>query len=676
MKTMKRILALLMVATMALSLAGCGKKAERVEAKIEFDKNGNYITPSTVLEITGWNTQGTSYNMGPDYGYRDVTAEWLEAETNVVYKNIYGNDNGSWDAKLDRLVTGGDLPDVVFCGAYQGPAHFNKLDDMKVLYHLDPEVIQQIAPNLWARTPQECWDAFTVTGEDGKEYITGIPYGLDIRYDEPFKGVMTMDGKEYVAPDFEAYSQDEIDYIRETQKKYETDVTFLSTQCLYVRDDILQDFFPKAKSYDDLLAVLEEKQAPLSDDMLDIGITSTEQFLKFMRDIKRENYKTDDGKTVYAFGYSGADNWLALSQFGSELVGYKNHNYSGTINWETGEYELFLLSDIVKKSAKLQNELINEGVIDKESLAQSTGAYQEKVLNGQYAIAAINTFGQAGDVNSQLEAAGKDFKYRPLIMQIPNDPQYPAFYEPTMWQSSLAITTNMKKGDVYQFLNWIDTQYTSEWEEIVAWGPEGEDLYEDFYEEILDEEGNPVLDEEGNPKKELRRKFKNENFNKYYIDGDDNALEDSETLGLGDTAGSEFPIYPLKVTKWDATILNRCVTYSETGDGAFRFTPDSVHVQNVQEYPSTQIWSAIYADIPEVVEYWSKRETWEKKVMSALAADPGDFEAKWAELERTMNSIINVDDFEAACTAAIKPEIDKIKAKEAAATAVVAETEA
>ncbi|MBR5239556.1 MAG: hypothetical protein IKW04_03135 [Clostridia bacterium] len=661
MKTMKRILALLMVATMALSLAACGKKAERADVPIEFDENGNYIVPSVVLELTGWNTQGTNFIMGPDYGYKDVTADWLESKTNVVYKNIYGNDNGSWDAKLDMLVTGGDLPDLVFCGAFQGPAHFNKLDQYDVLYHLDPEVIQKVAPNLWARTPAECWDAFTVT-KDGETYITGIPYSIDIRYDEPFTGKMTMNDEEFTAPDFVPYTEDEIKYIRETQKKYETDVTFLSTQCLYVRDDILQDFFPNAASYDELVERLNEKQAPLSDEMMEgINITSTEQLVKFMYDIQKAGYKTDDGKTVYAFGYSGADNWLALSQFGSELMGYKNHNYSGTINWKEEKYELFLLSDIVKEAARIQNQMINDGVIEKESLAQSTGAYEEKVLAGRYAIAAINYFDAVGNVNDQLEASGATFKYRPLIMNIPNDERYPAFYEPTMWMSSLAITTNMKECHVYQLLNWIDQQYTTEWEEIAAWGTEADDLFVDTYEEVTDEEGNTT-------EVFVERKFKDDRYNKYFIEDDANALGDDETLGLGETSGSAFPIYPLKVTKWSPVILNKCVIYGESGDGGFRFTPDSKHVQNVKEFPLTQIWSSIYADIPEVVEYWSKRETWENAVLSALAAAPGEFEAKWAELERTMNGIIDVKAFEEKCTEAVIDDIKALKEKEAAAT--------
>lgn len=632
MKSMKRILALLMVALMALSLAACDKKPTETNSAEYFDENGNYIVPDTTLEIVGWYTQGTDFAMGADTGATDLTADWLEAKTNVVYKNIYGNDGGSWDAKLTRLVVGENMPDVVFCGAFQGPAHFNKLDELDVLYKLTPEMIQKVAPTLWARTPKDCWDAFT--DKDG--YITGIPYAIHESYDEPFTATTDT---------FKGYTEDEINYIRETQLLYETDVTFLSSQCLYVRDDILRDFFPEAKTYAEIEKIAKEKNAPIGDELLDVPIYSTEDLVKFMYDIQAKGYK-EGNKTVYPFGYNGGDNWLALSQFGSELMGYKNHNYSGTINWETKEYELFLLSDIVKESARLQNQMLNDEVIESESLAQPTNLYKEKAMNGQYAIVALNMFGQAANINQELADAGKSFRFRPLIMQIPNDPRYPAFTERTLWKSSLALTTAMTEAEVYQYLNWIEVQYSDEFEEIASWGSK-ETAAEIWHEETA-EDGRTI------------RKYNDERFNRYFLEGDDTALESVETLGFGDTSGSAFPVYALPTTRWLPTIYNRSYIYALTGNGALRFPPSSEHVKNVVAFPPTQIWSAIYADIPEVVEYWAAREQWESKIRIALGAKPGEFEARWSELESTMNNIVDVDAMEKACTEAFQPYLEAL----------------
>ncbi len=626
MKTIKRLVALLMAATIALSFAACGKpKNETIDISTLFDENGKYIVPDEMFEVVGWYTQGTDFASGADTDDVDLARDWLEEKTKVTYKNVYGNDGGSWDAKLTRLVVGKNMPHVVFCGAFQGPAHFNKLAELDQLYKLTPELIQKIAPTLWERTPKECWDAFT--DKDG--YITGIPYSIHESYDEPFLG----------------YTDEEKEYVRETQLTYETDVTFLSTQCLYIRDDILRDFFPDAKTYDELEAMAKELNAPLGDLMMDIPIKSTEELVDFMYAIQAKGYK-EGNKTVFPFGYNGGDNWLALSQFGSELMGYKNHNYSGTINWKTKRYELFLLSDLVKETARLQNQMLNDEVIESESLAQPTNLYKEKAMNGQYAIVALNSFGQAGDINKELADAGKNFRFRPFIMQIPNKEEYPAFTEKTMWRSSLALTNTMTDAQVCQYLNWIEVQYSDEWEEIAAWGPQAT-AAERWHEET-DANGRTI------------RKFNDERFNRYFLENDDSALEDNETLGLGDTSGSSFPVYPLSVTKWNPKVYNRSYVYSLTGDGVFRFPPSSEHVKNVVSFPPTQIWSSIYADIPEVVEYWAAREQWESKIRIALGAKPGEFDARWGELETTMNGIVDVKAFEDACTAAFQPYLEAL----------------
>ncbi len=613
MKTMKRLIALLMVALMALSLAACGEP-EYIAPEELFDENGNFIVPEKTLEVVGWNTQGTDYASGSPIKMEDLPRQWLEERSNVTYKNIYGNDGGSWDAKLTRLVVGNNMPDVVFCGAFQGPAHFNKLDELDQLYKLTPEMIQKVAPNLWEKTPQDCWDAFT----DDEGYITGIPYSIHVSYDEPFRD----------------YTEEEIAYIRETQLKYETDVTFNAFQCLYIRDDILKDFFPEAKTYAELEKIALETNRPLGDTMLDIPIYSTQELIDFMYAIQEKGYK-EGNKTVYPFGYNGGDNWLALSQFGANLMGYNNHNYSGTINWTTKRYELFLLSDIVKESARLQNQMLNDEVIESESLAQPTNLYKEKVMNGQYAIAAINTFDQVNNVNKELADSGKTFRYRPFIVQVPQQKDYPAFTERNMWTNSLAMTTEMSEVEVYQYLHWIDLQYTDEWEEIAAWGTKEADLF--------------VTNEDGT------RKFKDERFNRYFLNEDDSALADDETLGLDMTAGSAFPVYPLMITRYRPTIYNRTYTYSLTGDGVFRFPPDSEHAKAAIAYPPAQIWSSIYADIPEVVDFWSTREQWEAKIRIALGAKPGEFEDRWGELEASIADIVDVKAFEDACTEAFQP---------------------
>ena len=136
----KKIVSLLLAMSVAVSMASCGKKQQAVV----LDENGNYVVPEEKLELTVWNTQGTDYAAKP-LQKDDLVAEWLVNKTNVEVKNVYGNDGGSWDAKLTKLVAGNNLPEIRACGSFQGPAHFNKINQLKQpLHHRPPQHLFQL----------------------------------------------------------------------------------------------------------------------------------------------------------------------------------------------------------------------------------------------------------------------------------------------------------------------------------------------------------------------------------------------------------------------------------------------------------------------------------------------------------------------------------------------------
>ena len=79
-----------------------------------------------------------------------------------------------------------------------------------------------------------------------------------------------------------------------------------------------------------------------------------------------------------------------------------------------------------------------------------------------------------------------------------------------------------------------------------------------------------------------------------------------------------------------------------TSNSGFKFAADSKHVVETQ-YPSCQGWDSIYAEIPEVVTFWAERNTWENGFKLALAAEPGQFNAKWKKAVNTLEDIVDVD---------------------------------
>lgn len=610
----------LLAAVLALTvLCGCNKKES---VGMMADGADGYV-PQKELELTVWNTQGTDY-IAKEIS-DNVVENWLVIKTKVKVTNVYGNDGGQWSPKLTKLVASNNLPNIVWCQSGQGPAHFAELDDLELVWELTPEMIQKYAPNLWAKTPEYLWERIKVNGK-----ILGIPFNLR-------PGKETLPGMS--------------DEILNTINKIKTvpinDAMALKTGYLYIRDDILKQFYPEAKDYDELIALLSERGEPIGDELLDIPIFSTDEYIQFMYDIVSGNFKSADGKKVYAYGYTGGDNWEALAWLGADMYGYKGHNYTGTWNSETKRIEIPLVGDLIRRAAKTQNQMLNDNVIDPESLAQTINQFEAKVLNGQYAICSFNMLGDTVSLNEQIKSAGHNFQYRPFLTQVPAQEGYDAYEEEFLWNESLCLLKTLSEEDVYQVLNWINTQYSDEYEEIINWGPEEAGLYTET--------------EDG------KREFTDPRFTDYFINQNASALTAEETKGLsgplteGYRIGGLFGVTSTAgVNQWMPVIMSGKEVYTPSCNSGFKFLPDSPHVTNVKTYPACQAWSTVYADIPEVVTFWSERATWEDKFKMALAAKPQEFDEKWQGAIDDLNQLVPVSEMADKMTAIAQPIAEQI----------------
>lgn len=599
----KRLIAVLMLLVLAVTLCACGEKEVSISeenGKMVFDKK---------LELTVWETQGTDY-APPKLPDENVVGDWLIQETNTEVVNIYGNGGGQWDAKLTKLVAGGNLPDIVHCGAGQGPAHFTKLDELKQVWHLTPEMLKKYAPNAWERIPQELWDKMTVNGN-----ILGVPYYISV--------------SEETQP---AASAEDIEFIKNYKHTPYNDVMYLNTQCLWIRDDILKMFYPEAKTYDEFVEIMNKSDKPIGDELLDIPIKTTEEYIKFLYDIKNLNLK-ENGKIVYPFGYDGSDCWAALCWLGADMYGYKGHYYTGTWNSNKEKIDIMLTGDLLREAAETQNQMVNDEVIEMESLAQTAALYKEKALNGQYAIIPIDLVGNAQSVNEQLKAAGKTFRFRPFITQVPAHEDYQPYKNEYAWGESICFLKTLSESELIQALNWMDTQFSDKYEEIANWGPEEAGLYT--------EDENGV------------RTFKDERFTKYFVNNDASALDKKETKGLiGATTTRKNGRFSMAINGWShwaPSVMLRANTMAPTMSSGFKFAADSEHVVTKLNPPS-QGWDSIYAQIPEVVDFWAERDAWENGFKLALAAEPGQFDAKWEKALKTLGDIVDVEAMENAMT--------------------------
>ena len=605
-KMVSLMVCVLLVATLLISCK---------PADVTGNVSGDGYVPSKKLELTVWNTQGTDYI--PKSINDDVVEKWLFEKTKVRVKNTYGNDGGQWDSKLTKLVAGNNLPDILWCQSGQGVSHFEKLKELKVLYEITPEMIQKYAPEVWKRTPESLWTDFTV---DGK--IMGIPFNLPVsQIEEISPGISSEDSQ----------------LIKEKYEDYVDDVTL---GAIWVRDDILKMIYPEAKTYDELVALLEEKQAPIGEELLDVAIDTPEKYIDFMYKIKNLNL-TEDGKKVYAYGYAGDgnDNWEAINYLGADMYGFKRHNYTATWNFETEKVEIPLTGELVKKAVKTQNEMINDGVIDPESLAHTIDQFKTKVYNGQYAICDMRRVGDTVTVNKQLEETGKKFKYRPLYTQVPSQKGYEPFKNEYKFSDSICFLNTLDEEEVIQVLNWVNMQYTSEFEDVYNWGSKEDGLY---------------VEENG------KRKFVDDRFTKYFVESDKSALVINDAKGL---AGSSAKLYviPCKYSKWTPDIYVGYRKYAPTVLSGFRFPVDSEHVTKVKTAPPCEAYASEFSAITEVIDYWGARENWEIAVKKAFAASKDEFETKWASAMETLNGIVDISEMERKMTEIAKSYTDEIE---------------
>lgn len=561
------------------------------------------------LNLTVWNTQGV------EYVYRElnenIPEDWLYEKTGVKVENIYGNDGGQWDSKLTKLVAGDNLPHVIWCMTGQGPSHYGKLHQLGKLNVLTEDMLKEYAPNIWKRTPSYVWDAFKT--EDGG--ILGIPFDL------------SADDIDVVYPDYTDEEKDTLLNLKEVP------VSGLST-ALSIRDDVLKQIYPEAKSYDELVALLEETGKPIGDMILDVPIDTTEEFIDFMYKIRDLNIM-ENGKKVYAFGYAGDgnDNWESLVYLGNMMYGSGTHEYSGHYNTSTNSMELPLLTDHIREMARTQNQMILDKVIDPESLAHTGAQFKAKVLQGQYAICAAGRVGDFNTVNSQLEDSGYDFKYRPLFIDIPAPEGYAPAKAASSFGSSVALLNTLSEEEVIRVLKWMDLQYTEEFIEVLNWGRPEDGLY--------------TVQEDGT------RLFKDEAFNKYFLEADSSALDVAKSKGIGNLA-SRLCIRPMASSKWTPDVYNKKVFYAPTIRSGFKFVADSPIVARVQQVPVTSVRAAIFADIPEITDFWAKREEWEIAIKKAIASGEGQFDAKWDEMIDIVNGIVNVETMEQKMNDCIK----------------------
>ena len=103
------------------------------------------------------------------------------------------------------------------------------------------------------------------------------------------------------------------------------------------------------------------------------------------------------------------------------------------------------------QAAKTQAQLIREGVIDPESLVHASEIFEEKVLDGQYALIAPAYMGLS-DINERLKKNNAPFRYRPFFTQVPAAEGFEKgkVESDPIWGEALCILNTLSEEELHQ----------------------------------------------------------------------------------------------------------------------------------------------------------------------------------------------------------------------------------
>lgn len=593
------------------ALAGCGKTpSATVDSNYEWTYKKERVADSSEIpswtqkemSLVAWNANGT----GGFTKYRsneDVVSPEIKRVTGVSVNQSKSFDNAgsSIDAALQKIVLAGNYPDVAY-GTHE-TAEIIKAGDYSLVYDLT-ELIDEYCPTIKARMPEYVWNTPAVNGgRDGKIY--GLPFNLgDV-------GLSTVD------PDADPRKSLAFEYMQDYYG------------CVYVREDILKEAYPQAKTYQEIKDIYAEKGGFTVDDLYDVKITSAEEFYGFLENLNKTilsnpKYTFSNGRRVMpilACDGSDRDNWSLMSGLWPKLMGASGYLNSMFSYWDAKDHKVknMMLQDFFKEYLKKWNEMIRAGsLMNDYGFRTPYSTIQAELNSGYYAVTYPNAV-PAG-YQATLED-GSTVKYRKVYLQIELGENFEFFAQSAPVPSSLVIfKKSVAESDLPQLLRWMDYQCSTIADKLYAWGPASAGLF-------TEENGE--------------RKFKDEELvnQMVYSTGSIGQKVERYNLSNGTLASPQptFPFFYVGASKehpkcvYDLSVMSDMVDVS--------FSPAAIDSHNNDKLVNIARRADIYtwseSDLPGVTTVWAKRGTIEKTISSVLlATSSSDFENKYNAMVR------------------------------------------
>ena len=594
---MKRIFSVILAALLIFSVVGCNKSANNGVVTV-IDENYPWLNHDELdssdlpdwegneMTITYWQAHGTSAETHKN-SESDVVIPELERITGVKTNEdeVIDNAGKTFEVKLGSLIATKDYPSIVL-----NPVNLKQLVEADIVYDLT-ELGPKYAPTIFKNYPEEIFSYPKINGgEEGKIYA--LPFALGNG------GIARFDPN----IDKERYSSM---WTPRAKSGY-----------VWVRDDILKMLYPEAKTQDEIEALYMANGKFTEEELYDVPINTYDDFMKMLYDIKGLGI-VEDGKPVNAtFGFSGGDNWPLMSVLWNLLDGcYVDSNNMFTY-WDrkSGRVELALKQDFFKESLQRWNKLVQEDVVPKTSLLDLKDMFEQKLNNGQYAVA----YAWLKPDEDVLKAANKPYRYRKVYLNIPaNEERFLPLQAATYSFSNMAIFKNaVKEEELPQLLMWMDFQQSAVGSKLLSWGPKTAGLWEE---------------------KDGKRVFKDNELANDMIDAKETALTIKYNLVNGGNSNTLTPSRKLVLPYTHSNFGMYHPKYTYDRPRVVTMTNDYFNSSMVDSIePFSVIMPDIWAfgeTVPEAKKAYSARSAIEIQLTKVLAAEnDADFEKVYNEL--------------------------------------------
>ena len=479
-KTASKMLSVSLALLLGAFCAGCADKTDDTPGAA-VDKNYQWLNTEKykdTSDLTSWEDLGqtkklnlTLWNTALDMATgetseSDVVNPEIARVTGVSVGQTLDNKGKKADARIADLYMSNKLPDIAYGGWVDKEYCYNLYDYIDYL------------PTLKARLPKEAWSNVNITlGE--KNALYALPGGMGSTSLASFDS--KADPKKTI---LFSYSTDNYPFV-------------------YVREDILKDAYPNAKTQAEIDATYNEKGYFTENDLFDVEITSASQFRnEFLKKIYDTIHSAKDSKGEYKYKASATewvapmtasagtdkgynDGWDFGGQLLPRLLGGMTINNDMFTYWDKVDKEIKLLyeQDFYNAELKEWSTLLREGkYVNEEGWNNDRSTIVGRYNTGMYAIGyGASSYPQSLTCAARSvsdEVNGTNVKYRKVYMKIPVGEHF----EPitTGGASGVGICLlkdKVREEDIPQILRWYDYQFSELNDKLISWGPRSAGLF-------------------------------------------------------------------------------------------------------------------------------------------------------------------------------------------------------